>query len=92
MNPVRVLIKSLQFLSGKTQGTKRMNNQSEGKKEASPGGKEKESKRKKQKHVLPQKHTATIGKRILELAPVATPCAAGDQMYEAAILSRIGVS
>lgn len=56
------------------------------------GERKKESKRKKQKHVLPQKHTATIGKRILELAPVATPCAAGDQMYEAAILSRIGVS
>lgn len=56
------------------------------------GERTKESKRKKQKHALPQKHTATIGKRILELAPVATPCAARDQMYEAAILSRTGVS
>lgn len=70
-----------------------MNNQSEGKKRGKSWGKEKKkAKEKKQKHVLPQKHTATIGKRILELAPVATPCAAGDQMYEAAILSRIGVS
>lgn len=62
------------------------------KKKASPRGEKKRKEKKKQKHVLPQKHTATIGKRILELAPVATPCAAGDQMYEAAILSRIGVS
>lgn len=92
MNPGRVLVKSLQVLSGKTQGTKRRNNQSEGKEEASPGGEKKRKQKKKQKRVLPQKHTATIGKRILELAPVATPCAAGDQMYEAAILSRNGVS
>lgn len=43
--------------------------------------------KKKIPHGLPQKHTATIWKKILDLAPVAAPCAAGDQMYEAAILS-----
>lgn len=68
-----------------------MNNQSKNK-EASPGGKKKEKGKGKKKkttkpHALPQKHTATIGRKILELAPVATPCAAGDHMYEAAILS-----
>lgn len=66
-----------------------MNNQSM-KTETSLGGKKRQRKREKRKkkvQVLPRKHTATIGKKILELAPVAAPCAAGDQMYEAAILS-----
>lgn len=49
MNPVKVLIKSLQVLSGKAQGTKRMNSQSEGKKEANPGGKNKRKQKKKTK-------------------------------------------
>ena len=51
------------------------------------GERKKAKLKRKKNHVLPQKHTARIGKKILELAPVAAPCAAGDQMYEAAILS-----
>lgn len=59
------------------------------KNEVSPGGREKEKGRKKsfKKGGLPQKTTATIWKKILDLASVSAPCATADHMYEAAILS-----
>lgn len=59
------------------------------KNEVSPGGREKEKGRKKslKKGGLPQKNTATIWKKILDLASVSAPYATADHMYEAAILS-----
>lgn len=58
MNPVRVLIKSLQVLSGKAQGTKRMNNQSEEKKKTGKSwGKEKKKAKEKNKSMFYHKNT-----------------------------------